>query len=130
MENVPAMEVQTASTEQPADAALPAAETAAETPAPIAAPPGVPMKAPPPSLLTKEEAKENAPAPEIGQLITLSGDLEVVRFTNGTMHLKQKGKDPFRIRNVSLHPCLKLWFSLCAHKPVCQLLLPCQVLLA
>ena len=88
------METQPAAIEQPADAALPAAETAAEAPAPIAAPPGVPMKAPPPSLLTKEEPKENAPAPEIGQLITLSEDLQVVRFTNGTIHLKQKGKDP------------------------------------
>ncbi|OLP91636.1 hypothetical protein AK812_SmicGene26632 [Symbiodinium microadriaticum] len=92
MENAPAMETQTAATEQPANAALPAAEMA-EAPAPIAAPPGVPMKAPP-SLLTKEEPKENAPAPEIGQLITLSEDLQVVRFTNGTIHLKQKGKDP------------------------------------
>ncbi|CAE7464214.1 unnamed protein product, partial [Symbiodinium sp. KB8] len=68
MENVPAMEEQMASTEPLADAALPAAETAAETPTPIAAPPGVPMEAPPPSLLAKEEAKETAPAPEIGQL--------------------------------------------------------------
>ena len=94
MEEAPAMDTQQTAAEQPADAALPAAETAAETPAPIAAPPGVPMKAPPPSLLAKEEPKEHAPAPEIGQLITLSEDLQVVRFTNGTIHLKQKGKDP------------------------------------
>ncbi|OLP84664.1 hypothetical protein AK812_SmicGene34443 [Symbiodinium microadriaticum] len=88
------MEAPTAPPEQPADAALPAAETTAATPSPIAAPPGVPMKAPPATLLAKEEAKENAPAPEIGQLITLSEDLQVVRFTNGTIHLKSKGKAP------------------------------------
>ena len=126
MENEPAMEVQTAPPEQPADAALPAAETTAATPSPIAAPPGVPMKAPPATLLAKEEAKENAPAPEIGQLITLSEDLQVVRFTNGTIHLKSKEKN----QKLSLPLCLTLWFSLCAHKPVCQLPLPCQVLLA
>ncbi|OLQ08768.1 hypothetical protein AK812_SmicGene7689 [Symbiodinium microadriaticum] len=94
MESAPAMETQPAAAEQPAEAALPAAETANEAPAPIAAPPGVPMKAPPPSLLAKEEPKETTPAPEIGQLITLSEDLQVVRFTNGIIHLKQKGKDP------------------------------------
>ena len=94
MEHEPAMEAPTAPPEQPADAALPAAETTAATPSPIAAPPGVPMKAPPATLLAKEEAKENAPAPEIGQLITLSEDLQVVRFTNGTIHLKSKGKAP------------------------------------
>ena len=86
------MDTQPAATEQPAEAALPATEAAEEAPAPIAAPPGVPMKAPPPSLLAKEEPKETAP--EIGQLITLSEDLQVVRFTNGIIHLKQKGKDP------------------------------------
>ena len=94
MEEAPAMNTQQTSAEQPTDAALPAAETAAETPAPIAAPPGVPMKAPPPSLLAKEEPKEQAPTPEIGQLITLTDNLQVVRFTNGTIHLKQTGKDP------------------------------------
>ena len=78
MESAAAMETQPAAAEQPAEAALPAAETANEAPAPIAAPPGVPMKAPPPSLLTKEEPKETTPAPEIGQLITLSEDLQVV----------------------------------------------------
>ena len=82
------MDTQPAATEQPAEAALPAAEAAEEAPAPIAAPPGVPMKAPPPSLLAKEEPKETAP--EIGQLITLSEDLQVVRFTTGIIHLKQK----------------------------------------
>ena len=94
MENAPAMEAQPAEAEQPAESSMPAADAANEAPAPIAAPPGVPMKAPPPSLLTKEEPKEPAPAPEIGQLITLSEDLQVVRFTNGTIHLKHKGKDP------------------------------------
>ena len=74
------MEEQMASTEPLADAALPAAETAAETPTPIAAPPGVPMEAPPPSLLAKEEAKETAPAPEIGQLYFER------RFTSGTIY--------------------------------------------
>ena len=59
MEEAPAMDTQQTAAEQPADAALPAAETAAETSAPIAAPPGVPKNAPPPSLLTKEEPKEN-----------------------------------------------------------------------
>ncbi|OLP96493.1 hypothetical protein AK812_SmicGene21261 [Symbiodinium microadriaticum] len=88
------MEAQQTSAEQPTEAALPAAETATETPSPIAAPPGVPMKAPPPSLLAKEEPKEPAPTPEIGQLITLTDDLQVVRFTNGTIHLKRAGKEP------------------------------------
>ena len=88
------MEAQPAETEQPAESSAPAADAANAAPAPIAAPPGVPMKAPPPSLLTKEEPKEPAPTPEIGQLITLSDDLQVVRFTNGTIHLKHKGKDP------------------------------------
>ena len=50
------------------------------------------MKAPPPALLTKEEPKEAAP--EIGQLITLSEDLQVVRFTNGIIHLKAQGQRP------------------------------------
>ena len=50
------------------------------------------MKAPPPALLTKEEPKDAAP--EISQLITLSEDSQVVRFTNGIIHFKQKGKDP------------------------------------
>ncbi|OLQ01198.1 Cleavage and polyadenylation specificity factor subunit 1 [Symbiodinium microadriaticum] len=94
MEEAPAMEAQQTSAEQPTEAALPAAETATETPSPIAAPPGVPMKAPPPSLLAKEEPKEPAPTPEIGQLITLTDDLQVVRFTNGTIHLKRAGKEP------------------------------------
>ncbi|OLQ13121.1 hypothetical protein AK812_SmicGene2936 [Symbiodinium microadriaticum] len=94
MEEAPAMNAQQTSAEQPTEAALPAAETAAETPSPIAAPPGVPMKAPPPSLLAKEEPKEPAPTPEIGQLITLTDDLQVVRFTNGTIHLKRAGKEP------------------------------------
>ena len=81
MEEAPAMNAQQTSAEQPTEAALPAAETAAETPSPIAAPPGVPMKAPPPSLLAKEEPKEPAPTPEIGQLITLDR-----RFTSGTIY--------------------------------------------
>ena len=53
------------------------------------------MKAPPPALLTKEEPKDSSQ--EISQLITvitLSEDSQVVRFTNGTIHLIQKGKDP------------------------------------
>ena len=94
MEEAPAMDTQQTAAEQPADAALPTAETPTEAPTPIAAPPGVPMKAPPPSLLAKEEPKENAPATEIGQLITLTEDLQVVRFTNGTIHLKRAGKEP------------------------------------
>ena len=88
------MDTQQTAAEQPADAALPTAETPTEAPTPIAAPPGVPMKAPPPSLLAKEEPKENAPAAEIGQLITLTEDLQVVRFTNGAIHLKRAGKEP------------------------------------
>ncbi|OLP86705.1 hypothetical protein AK812_SmicGene32173 [Symbiodinium microadriaticum] len=91
MEEAPAMDTQQTAAEQPADAALPTAETPTETPTPIAAPPGVPMKAPPPSLLAKEEPKETAPAAEIGQLITLTEDLQVVRFTNGTIHLRRAG---------------------------------------
>ena len=92
MENAQAMDTQPAASEQLTEAALPAEEAAEEAPAPIAAPPGVPVKAPPPALLTKEEPKEAAP--EIGQLITLSEDLQVVRFTNGIIHLKHKGNDP------------------------------------
>ena len=96
MEDAPAMEAPPAETEQPAESSAPAADaaTTAATAAPIAAPPGVPMKAPPPSLLTKEEPREPTPTQEIGQLITLSDDEQVVRFTNGTIHLKHKGKDP------------------------------------
>ena len=86
------MDTQPAASEQLTEAALPAEAAAEEAPTPIAAPPGVPVKAPPPALLTKEEPKEAAP--EISQLITLSEDSQVVRFTKGIIHLKQKGKDP------------------------------------
>ena len=84
MENVQAMDTQPAASEQLTEAALPAEKAAEEAPTPV--------KAPPPALLTKEKPKDAAP--EIGQLITLSEDLQVVRFTNGIIHRKQKGKDP------------------------------------
>ncbi|OLP86464.1 hypothetical protein AK812_SmicGene32432 [Symbiodinium microadriaticum] len=92
MENAQAMDTQPAASEQLTEAALPAETAEEEPPTPIAAPPGVPVKAPPPTLLTKEEPKKAAP--EISQLITLSEDSQVVRFTNGIIHLKQKGRDP------------------------------------
>ena len=60
---------------------------------------------PPAITPCQEEPKENAPAPEIGQLITLTEDLQVVRFTNGTIHLKRAERN----RKLSPPLCSRLW---------------------
>ena len=78
---------------------------AAPTPT-VTPPPGVPVKAPPPALqVTKDEPKDSSP--EISQLITLSEDSQVVRFTNGIIHLRQTGKEPETISSAMFEALLQ-----------------------
>ena len=87
---------QAAMDSQPDASGQPTADAppAEATPTPmVTPPPGVPVKAPPPALqVTKDEPKDSSP--EISQLITLSEDSQVVKFTNGIIHLRQTGKEP------------------------------------
>ena len=100
---------QTAMDAQPEASGQPTADAPPAEVAPtqvVAPPPGVPVKAPPPALqVTKDEPKDSFP--EISQLITLSEDSQVVRFTNGIIHLRQTGKEPETISSAMFEALLQ-----------------------
>ncbi|CAE7209868.1 eglA [Symbiodinium sp. CCMP2592] len=78
--------------------AQPVAPATAETPIPpqtapaqtVMPAPGIPVKSPPPELVKQEPPD----APGISRIINLTPDSQVVRFTNGIIHLRQAGKEP------------------------------------
>ena len=100
---------QAAMDSQPEASGQPTADAppAEATPTPmVTPPPGVPVKAPPPALqVTKDEPKDSSP--EISQLITLSEDSQVVKFTNGIIHLRQTGKEPETISSAMFEALLQ-----------------------